>query len=122
MGPGYHAGYWGQFGVPEERMLGRFQDSVRLLEQALTTKGERFDWHSDFYDVRDGLLVADVLPAAALPLLGRRPAAGGDRTVRDYAESWTCDDFPILPAVWDAAGRRLPRGAPRPTARSRSSC
>jgi alkanesulfonate monooxygenase SsuD/methylene tetrahydromethanopterin reductase-like flavin-dependent oxidoreductase (luciferase family) len=38
-GRGFHAGYWGQFGVPEERMLGRFLDGVRLIETAFQRKG-----------------------------------------------------------------------------------
>ncbi len=55
-GRGYHGAYWGQVGIPLERMLGRYLDNVRLIEKALTSRGERFDWDSDFYQVRDGLL------------------------------------------------------------------
>jgi len=70
-GRGYHAGYWGQFGIPEERMLGRFLDSVHLIKKA-----PRFPfWGS-----------------------GQLPAA--IERCGTYADAWTCDQFPILPAVW----------------------
>ena len=100
-GRGYHAGYWGQFGVPEERMLGRFQDSVRLLDRALTTKGERFDWHSDFYDVRGGMLSPTCYQQPRFPFWGGGQLPAAIERCGDYAECWTCDDFPILPAVWE---------------------
>ena len=101
MGRGYHAGYWGQFGVPEERLLGRFLDSVRLIDHALTAKGERFDWHSDFYDVRDGMISPTCYQQPRFPFWGGGQLPAAIERCGDYAESWTCDDFPILPAVWE---------------------
>ena len=38
-GRGFHAGYWGQFGVAEERMLGRFLENVRIIDKALESGG-----------------------------------------------------------------------------------
>ena len=34
-GRGFHAGYWGQFGVPPERMLGRYLENVAITDKAL---------------------------------------------------------------------------------------
>ena len=39
-GRGFHAGYWGQFGIPEERMLGRYLENVKIIEKALLLKDE----------------------------------------------------------------------------------
>ena len=99
-GRGYHAGYWGQFGVPEERLLGRFLDSVRLIEKALESKGQRFDWNSDFHQVRAGLLSPNCYQQPRFPFWGsgQLPAAIG--RCGTYADAWTCDEFPILPATW----------------------
>jgi alkanesulfonate monooxygenase SsuD/methylene tetrahydromethanopterin reductase-like flavin-dependent oxidoreductase (luciferase family) len=69
-GRGYHSGYWGQFGVPEQRLLGRFLDSVRLIKKALESRGQRFDWDSDFYQVRDGLLSPNCYQQPRFPFWG----------------------------------------------------
>ena len=42
MSRGYHAGYWGQFGIPQEKLLGRFLEAVKIWKEAF--KGERFDF------------------------------------------------------------------------------
>ena len=100
-GRGFHAGYWGQFGVPEDRMLGRFLESVRLLEKAFASKGERFDWDGDFYQVRDGMVSPNTYQQPRFPFWGGGQLPKAIERCGVYAESWTCDDFPILPAVWD---------------------
>jgi alkanesulfonate monooxygenase SsuD/methylene tetrahydromethanopterin reductase-like flavin-dependent oxidoreductase (luciferase family) len=100
-GRGFHAGYWGQFGVPEERMLGRFLDGVRLIETAFQRKGERFDWHSDFHDVRDGMISPNTYQQPRFPFWGGGQLPAAIERCGEYAESWTCDDFPILPSVWE---------------------
>ncbi len=100
-GRGYHPAYWGQFGIPEERMLGRFLDNVRLLEKALLSRGERFNWDSDFYQVRDGLLSPSCYQQPRFPFWGSGQLPPAIERCGDYAESWTCDPFPILPEVWE---------------------
>ena len=39
---GFLPAFWGQFGIPEERMLGRFQETLEIWRLAF--KGERFDF------------------------------------------------------------------------------
>jgi len=99
-GRGYHAGYWGQFGIPEERMLGRFLDSVHLIKKALDSKGRRFNWDSDFYQVRDGLLSPNCYQQPRFPFWGSGQLPAAIERCGTYADAWTCDQFPILPAVW----------------------
>jgi alkanesulfonate monooxygenase SsuD/methylene tetrahydromethanopterin reductase-like flavin-dependent oxidoreductase (luciferase family) len=51
---GFHAGYWGQFGIPQEKLLGRFLDAVRIWKEAF--KGERFTYEGKYWQVENGLL------------------------------------------------------------------
>ena len=104
-GRGFHQGYWDQFGIPAEKMLGRFLDSVRLIEKALESKGERFDWDSEFHQVRNGMLSPNCYQQPRFPFWGGGQLPKAIERCGVYAESYTCDDFPILPAVWeDQAG------------------
>jgi alkanesulfonate monooxygenase SsuD/methylene tetrahydromethanopterin reductase-like flavin-dependent oxidoreductase (luciferase family) len=100
-GRGFHDGYWGQFGVPKERMLGRFLENVRIIDKALRAKGERFDWDGDFYQVRDGLLSPNSYQQPRFPFWGGGQLPAAIERCGVYAESYTCDDFPILPDVWE---------------------
>jgi alkanesulfonate monooxygenase SsuD/methylene tetrahydromethanopterin reductase-like flavin-dependent oxidoreductase (luciferase family) len=104
-GRGFHQGYWDQFGIPAEKMLGRFLDSVRLIDKALESKGERFDWDSEFHQVRNGMLSPNCYQQPRFPFWGGGQLPKAIERCGVYAESYTCDDFPILPAVWeDQAG------------------
>ncbi len=100
-GRGFHPGYWNQFGVDTERMLGRYLENVRIIEQALLTKGERFSVEGDFYQVRDALLSPQCYQEPRFPFWGGGQLPAAIERCATYAESWTCDDFPILPAVWE---------------------
>lgn len=97
---GYHSGYWGQFGVSEERLLGHFLENVAVIEQALLSK-ERFDHQGEFYEVRDGLLSPQSYQTPRFPFWGGGQFPASIARCGEYAESWTCDDFPIQKAVWD---------------------
>ena len=77
---GFLPQFWGQFGVPEERMLGRFQEALRVWRAAFA--GERFDFDGEFWPVRDGLLAPPPFQQGGLAVLGRRQAAGGDPALR----------------------------------------
>lgn len=99
-GRGFHSGYWGQFGVPEERMLGRFQENVKIIEKALLDKGERFDWDGEFYQVSDGMISPNSYQQPRFPFWGGGQLPSAIERCGVYAESYTCDDFPILPEVW----------------------
>jgi alkanesulfonate monooxygenase SsuD/methylene tetrahydromethanopterin reductase-like flavin-dependent oxidoreductase (luciferase family) len=100
-GRGFHQGYWDQFGIPGEKMLGRFLDSVRVIEKALESKGERFDWDSEFHQVRNGMLSPNCYQQPRFPFWGGGQLPKAIERCGVYAESYTCDDFPILPAVWE---------------------
>ncbi len=100
-GRGFHAGYWGQFGVPPERMLGRYLENVAIIDKALQAKGERFSWDGDFYQVSDGLLSPNSYQQPRFPFWGGGQLPAAIERCGVYAESWTCDDFPILKEVWD---------------------
>ena len=99
-GRGYHEDYWAEFGIPRERMLGRYLDNVRLIEKALLSKGERINWDSDFYQVRDGLLSPSCYQQPRFPFWGSGQLPPAIKRCGVYAEAWTCDPFPILPEVW----------------------
>ena len=100
-GRGYHTAYLDQFGIPEERLLGRFLDNVGLIEKALLSKTERFDWNSDFYQVRQGLLTPNSYQQPRFPFWGAGQMPAAIERCGTYADCWTCDQFPILPEVWE---------------------
>lgn len=95
---GYHAGYWDFFGVPQERMLGRFLEGVRVIERAF--EGERFSFDGKHFQVRNAVLTPQIYQTR-LPIWGGGQAAPGIRRSAEYADCWTCDDFPIRPDVWE---------------------
>src|SRR6202035_5237339 len=51
---GAHPRYWQQFGIPQDRLLGRCREAIAIMEKAVT--GHRFSFHGDHYSVFDGLL------------------------------------------------------------------
>lgn len=100
-GRGYHDRYWGQYGIPPERMLGRYLDNVRIIEKALASRGERFDWDSDFYQVRDGLVSPGCYQQPRFPFWGSGQLSPAIERCGNYAEAWTCDPFPIQRETWN---------------------
>lgn len=96
---GYHSGYWDYFGIPEERLLGRFLENVRIIEEAY--KGERFSVDGDFYQVRDALLTPQPYQSPRFPFWGGGQFAPSIERSARYAEAWTCDDFPIQLDTWN---------------------
>jgi alkanesulfonate monooxygenase SsuD/methylene tetrahydromethanopterin reductase-like flavin-dependent oxidoreductase (luciferase family) len=54
LGSGYHKGYFDHFGLPFSDRGARLEESLGFLRQAW--RGERFDWHSDTWQM-DGVLV-----------------------------------------------------------------
>ena len=65
---GFHPGYWMQFGVPQERMLGRFNEALAVWNRAF--EGERFDFDGDFYKVEQGLLAPQPWQRGGWPIWG----------------------------------------------------
>jgi alkanesulfonate monooxygenase SsuD/methylene tetrahydromethanopterin reductase-like flavin-dependent oxidoreductase (luciferase family) len=97
---GFLSQFWGQFGVPEERMLGRFQETLRIWRLALS--GERFDFDGDHWQVRGGKLAP--VPERPWPLWGGgNVAPAAIRRSAEYGEAWTGDPMPLSRAAWDAS-------------------
>jgi alkanesulfonate monooxygenase SsuD/methylene tetrahydromethanopterin reductase-like flavin-dependent oxidoreductase (luciferase family) len=89
---GFLPSFWGQFGIPEERMLGRFQEALKVWRLALG--GERFDFDGEFWQVRGGRLAP--APERPWPLWGGGNAApAAIRRSAEYADAWTADPMPI---------------------------
>lgn len=97
---GYHPGYWQQFGIPQEKLLGRQLEAVRIFQEAF--KGERFDFEGKHYQVEQGLLTPGPYQDGGWPIWGGGNAAeAAIRRSADYGECWTCDPFPLMKDVWD---------------------
>lgn len=97
---GYHAGYWQQFGIPQEKLLGRFKEFIAVWNEAM--KGERFDFDGKHYRVEQGLLTPQPYQRGGWPIWGGGNA--NDDAIRrcaEYADSWTCDPYPLKKEVWD---------------------
>ncbi len=100
MSRGFHPGYWQQFGIPQEHLLGRFQESIRIWHEAF--KGERFDFPGQYWQVEQGLLAPQPYQKGGWPIWGggnANPAA--IRRSAEYGACWTCDPFPLMKEVWN---------------------
>jgi alkanesulfonate monooxygenase SsuD/methylene tetrahydromethanopterin reductase-like flavin-dependent oxidoreductase (luciferase family) len=104
--------YWGYFGIPTERRLGRFLENLRVIETA--NRGEPFSFHGDFYDIADAQLTPSPYQRPRYPIWGGGAATPAIERCADYAEAWGCNDAPIDSATWD---KRV--GAYREAARAR---
>ena len=114
------AGFWGQFGIPQEKLLGRFLEALKIWRAAF--QGERFDFEGEHWQVRDGLLA----PRPSRRAAGRSgaaatPAPAAIRRSASYGECWTCDPLPLTEDVGTSM-RASTASAPRSSARRRSSC
>ena len=100
MSRGYHAGYWDQFGVPHEKMLGRFLESVKIWKEAF--KGERFDFDGKHWQVEQGLLTPGPYQEGGWPIWGGGNASPeAIRRSATYGEAMTADPCPKMPDVWN---------------------
>jgi alkanesulfonate monooxygenase SsuD/methylene tetrahydromethanopterin reductase-like flavin-dependent oxidoreductase (luciferase family) len=96
---GFFPLFWGQFGIPQEHMLGRFQETIRVWREAF--KGERFDFPGKYWQVEQGLLAPAPHQQGGWPIWGGGNAVmAAIRRCAEYAECWTCDPLPLDPAVW----------------------
>jgi alkanesulfonate monooxygenase SsuD/methylene tetrahydromethanopterin reductase-like flavin-dependent oxidoreductase (luciferase family) len=100
MSRGYHEGYWKQFGIPREKLLGRFKEELEVVR--LACQGERFDFHGKHFDVEDGLLVPQPYQEGGWPIWGGGNAVpAAIRRSAEYGECFTCDHFPLEKANWE---------------------
>ena len=97
---GFLSAYWGQFGIPEHKLLGRFRETVEIWRRAFA--GERFDFDGEHWQVRDGRLDPPPFQPGGWPLWGggnASPAAAARSA--EYAESWTADPLPTSDETWE---------------------
>ena len=100
MSRGYHAGYWGQFGIPQEKLLGRFLETIKIWQEAF--KGERFDFDGKHWQVEQGLLTPGPYQKGGWPIWGGGNASPeAIKRSATYGEAMTADPSPILKEVWD---------------------
>ncbi len=99
MSRGYHPGYWQQFGIPQEHLLGRFQEAIQIWRKAF--EAERFDFPGKYWQVEQGLLAPQPYQPGGWPIWGGGHAAlPAIRRSAEYGECMTVDDFPIDPDMW----------------------
>ncbi len=96
---GFLPAFWDQFGVPHERMLGRFQEALAVWR--LAVKGDLFDFDGDFWQVRGGRLAPAPFQPGGWPIWGggNQVLAAIRRSAR-YADAWTCDPMPSTPEAF----------------------
>ena len=118
---GFVPEFWGQFGIPDERMLGRFLETLKIWRAAFA--GERFDFAGRHWQVSGGQLMPAPFQAGGWPIWG-----GGNANPEAAARSATLrrvlDRGPV-PAHRRRLGRRAraPTASGRPSwASARSSC
>jgi alkanesulfonate monooxygenase SsuD/methylene tetrahydromethanopterin reductase-like flavin-dependent oxidoreductase (luciferase family) len=100
MSRGFHPGYWQQFGIPQEHLLGRFQEAIRIWQAAFA--GERFDFPGKYWQVEQGLLAPQPYQTGGWPIWGGGNAVpAAIRRSAEYGAAWTCDPFPLMKEVWD---------------------
>jgi len=97
---GFLSDFWGQFGIPEERLLGRFLEGIRIWRQAF--EGDAFDFDGAHWQVRRGRLEPPPYQPGGWPLWGGGNAsAAAARRCAEYAACWTCDPLPITEQNWN---------------------
>ncbi len=108
---GFLPDFWGQFGIPEERMLGRFLETLRIWRAAFA--GERFDFDGRHWQVRGGKLAPPPVQPGGWPVWGggnASPEAAARSAT--YGDCWTCDPLPMAGDVWaERAGAYRERAA-----------
>ena len=96
---GFLPSFWHQYGVPTDRMLGRFLESMEVWRRAFT--GDRFDFHGRHFRVDDGLLAPPPHQSGGWPIWGGgNVSAAAIARSAEYASSWTCDPGPLDPTLW----------------------
>jgi len=91
---GFLPAFWGQFGIPEERLLGRLLEALRIWRLAFA--GERFDFAGDHWTVRDGFLAPAPFQEGGWPIWsGGNASPAAIRRSASQADAWTADPMPM---------------------------
>jgi len=90
---GFLPQFWGQYGIPEEKLLGRFLEALRVWRAAF--KGERFSFDGDHWEVRDGFLAPAPFQEGGWPIWsGGNASPAAIKRSATFGEAWTCDPMP----------------------------
>ena len=85
--------FWGQYGIPEEKLLGRFLEALKIWRAAFD--GERFDFAGEHWTVRDGFLAPAPFQEGGWPIWsGGNASPAAIKRSASQAEAWTCDPMP----------------------------
>ncbi|HVV90949.1 MAG TPA: LLM class flavin-dependent oxidoreductase [Solirubrobacterales bacterium] len=110
MSRGFLAPFWEQFGVPQERMLGRFKDSIAILREAV--EQDRFSYEGEFWRVDSGRLAPRPFQEGGWPIWGGGNAVpAAIERCAEYAASWTSDPLPFERDAWEASANLYRRRA-----------
>ena len=110
-----------QFGIPQEKLLGRFNEQIKIWREAF--KGERFDFDGKYWQVEQGLLAPQPYQEGGWPIWGGGNASPA--AIRRSADLRRGLDLRPVPAAQGRLGRahRRPTASTRrSSARSPSSC
>jgi alkanesulfonate monooxygenase SsuD/methylene tetrahydromethanopterin reductase-like flavin-dependent oxidoreductase (luciferase family) len=99
LGRGYHDAYWKYFGIPQERLLGRHLEAVRIIKQAI--KGERFTYEGEWWTVEDSLLSPQPYQRDGFPVWGAGDSPPAMARAATYGDAWCCSPFPLQKQLWD---------------------
>ena len=98
---GFLSPFWQQFGVPEDRMLGRFREALEVWRLAVT--GAPFSFEGRHWRVDQGLLAPAPCQDGGWPIWGGgNAAAAAIRRSAEYGQAWTCDPLPFERSEWEA--------------------
>jgi alkanesulfonate monooxygenase SsuD/methylene tetrahydromethanopterin reductase-like flavin-dependent oxidoreductase (luciferase family) len=96
---GYHPDYWKYFGVPQQRLLGRHLDAVRIIQEAV--KGKRFTYEGDFWSVEDSVLAPQPYQRDGFPIWGAGDSPHAMARAATYGDAWCCSPFPLEKTLWE---------------------
>ncbi|WP_028066445.1 LLM class flavin-dependent oxidoreductase [Solirubrobacter soli] len=108
---GFLPAFWDQFGVPQERLLGRLQETLRIWRSALAV--EHVELEGEFWGHTRGRLAPPPYQPGGWPIWGGGNASpAAIRRSAEYGAAWTCDPMPMTRDAWDeAAGAYRERAA-----------
>jgi alkanesulfonate monooxygenase SsuD/methylene tetrahydromethanopterin reductase-like flavin-dependent oxidoreductase (luciferase family) len=92
--------FWNQYGIPQDRLLGRFLETVRIWEAAMA--GSPFSFTGNHWSVQDGVLSPPPYQEGGWPIWGGgNSSVTAARRCAEYAACWTADAMPFTAESWE---------------------